>query len=295
MSRILVMGALHHDVVVDAPRLPRLDETLVGHAVDYRFGGKGGNQAVAAARLGAEVAMIGRVGQDAAGAAMLAELDRAGVERSGVQEVAGASGMSVAITDATGGYGAVIVSAANLLNDGRDALPERFGICLMQNEVPEAANLALAARLPGDVRLILNAAPARPIDPALLARCGLLVVNRVEAADMARMDDPADASCALAAAGPCGGDRHAGGGGSSAVRGWRGGPLARASGRGGDYPWRGRHVSGRAGGGAGGGRDIDPCCPFRSGRCSACGLAPGGTAGRDRRGTGPPVHRMTGR
>jgi ribokinase len=202
MSRILVMGALHHDVVVDAPRLPRLDETLVGHAVDYRFGGKGGNQAVAAARLGAEVAMIGRVGQDAAGAAMLAELDRAGVERSGVQEVAGASGMSVAITDASGGYGAVIVSAANLLNDGRDALPERFGICLMQNEVPEAANLALAARLPGDVRLILNAAPARPIDPALLARCGLLVVNRVEAADMARMDDPADASCALAGLGP---------------------------------------------------------------------------------------------
>ncbi len=202
MSRVLVLGALHHDVVVDAPRLPRLDETLVGTAVDYRFGGKGGNQAVAAARMGASVAMIGRVGRDAAGRAMLAELDRAGVDRSRVAEVPGASGMSVAITDKTGGYGAVIVSAANLLNNGMDMLPEGVRVCVMQNEVPEAANLALAARLSDKVRLILNAAPARAVDPALLERCALLVVNRVEASDMAGTDDPVAAAQALSRQGP---------------------------------------------------------------------------------------------
>ena len=65
-GHVVVLGALHHDVVVDAPRLPRVEETLPGTAVDYRFGGKGGNQAIAAARMGARVSMVGRVGNDPA-------------------------------------------------------------------------------------------------------------------------------------------------------------------------------------------------------------------------------------
>ncbi|MDH3264281.1 MAG: PfkB family carbohydrate kinase, partial [Paracoccaceae bacterium] len=112
---VWVVGSLHLDVIVEAPRLPRLDETLVGQGVSYRLGGKGGNQAVAAARMGAEVAMAGAVGSDAFAETLLAELDRAGVDRAGVARLPGASGMSVAILDATGGYGAVIVSAANLV------------------------------------------------------------------------------------------------------------------------------------------------------------------------------------
>ena len=64
---VFVLGAIHWDVVVDAPRLPRLGETLPGTGVDYRFGGKGGNQAVAAARMGARVALAGCVGRDDAG------------------------------------------------------------------------------------------------------------------------------------------------------------------------------------------------------------------------------------
>ena len=84
---VFVVGALHLDVVVDAPHLPALDETVVGQAVAYRFGGKGGNQAVAAARMGARVAMAGRVGRDRFGGMILAALDEAGVERSGVLEV----------------------------------------------------------------------------------------------------------------------------------------------------------------------------------------------------------------
>ena len=94
---VLVLGALHWDVIVRAPALPRLDETLIGRDVRYAFGGKGGNQAVAAAQMGARVAMAGRVGTDAAGQAMRAVLDQAGVDHQQVSTDPGASGMSVAI------------------------------------------------------------------------------------------------------------------------------------------------------------------------------------------------------
>ena len=87
---VFVTGALHLDVIVNAPGLPRIDETVVGKAVDYRFGGKGGNQAVAAKRMGAKVAMAGRVGPDQFGRQILAELDFAGVDRAQVRTVAGA-------------------------------------------------------------------------------------------------------------------------------------------------------------------------------------------------------------
>ncbi len=200
---ILVIGALHLDVVVDAPHLPALDETVVGDAVAYRFGGKGGNQAVAAARMGARVAMAGRVGPDRFGEQILAALDAAGVDRSGVLTVDGASGMSVAIVDHAGDYGAVIVSGVNRVIDGNAVvLPKGLQTILLQNEVPEAVNLAIAARAAPGVRLILNAAPARPVAPGLLARVDALVVNRGEAAAMTGTDDPQDAAARLLASGP---------------------------------------------------------------------------------------------
>jgi len=185
MTGVLVLGALHLDVVVDAPRLPRIDETLAGTAVAYRFGGKGGNQAVAAARCGASVAMVGRVGTDDFARIVLAELDAAGVDRSGVAAMEGATGMSVAIVDGTGSYGAVTVGGVNLGVDGHEAslsLPPC--ICLMQNEIPEAANVALADRLPTETRLVVNAAPARHLPREISDRMDLLIVNRLEAGDL---------------------------------------------------------------------------------------------------------------
>ncbi len=202
MTGVLVMGAIHHDVVVDAPRLPGVDETLVGSGVDYRFGGKGGNQAIAAARMGADVSMVGRVGSDAAAEVMLQTLDEAGVERSGVERVSDATGMSVAIALPGGGYGAVIVSAANASNTGHVTWPEGCGVCVLQNEIPEAANAALLSHLPDEATLILNAAPARDGGEAVLARSDVLVVNRVEAAQMTGSDAPEDAARALAGRGP---------------------------------------------------------------------------------------------
>ena len=203
---VFVAGSLHLDVIVATPHLPREDETVTGTAVSYAFGGKGGNQAVAAARMGARCAMAGCVGEDAFAARLRAGLTGAGVDASQVRSVPGASGMSVALLQPDGSYGAVIVSAANLLIDpAAIVIPAEARLLLLQNEIPADANRRLAARArAAGLRVILNAAPARAPDPALLALTDILVVNRVEAADL--LGDPAPepraAAVALAVRGP---------------------------------------------------------------------------------------------
>ncbi|OCW59522.1 PfkB family carbohydrate kinase [Hoeflea olei] len=205
---VFVCGSLHYDVVVNAPHLPRLDETVPGTGVRYIAGGKGGNQAVAAARMGAPTAFAGRIGDDAFGASLLTTLANAGVDTSQMQRGAGASGMSVAIVDPAGGYGAVIVSAANLAIDpSLISVPEHTKVVLLQNEVPEAVNLtvALKGRAAG-ASVILNAGPARPMGADLLDAIDILVVNRVEAADLLSVPeatlDPLEAAKALSRLGP---------------------------------------------------------------------------------------------
>ncbi|MDA4848673.1 ribokinase [Hoeflea poritis] len=183
MTDVFVVGALHLDVVVDAHRLPHLDETLMGESVAYRFGGKGGNQAVMAARMGALVAMAGRVGNDAFANTVLAELDRSGVDRAQVMQVQGSTGMSVAIVEAGGEYGAVVVSGVNRTVDPDQVDPRNASVVVLQNEIPEDVNLRVARRATG-AKIVLNAAPARQVPEALLRATDLLVVNRVEAAQL---------------------------------------------------------------------------------------------------------------
>ncbi len=179
---VFVIGALHWDVIVNAPRLPRIDETLVGKAVAYRLGGKGGNQALAAARMGARVGMAGRVGADEFGKRLLLELGRSGVDHSQVISAEGASGVSVAIVDAQGNYGAVIVSGANTeVIPGGFTIPSETKVLLLQLEVPLKANLAALSDAPAGCVSILNAAPPRGDCAELLTKPDLLVVNRVEA------------------------------------------------------------------------------------------------------------------
>ena len=185
---VIVCGSLHLDIVVEAKALPRLDETAVGRAWKQVCGGKGGNQAVQAARAGARTAMIGRIGRDEFGRTLLANLTAAGVDVSGisVDEKAG-SGMSVAIVQEDGDYGAVIVSGANLkIKTGAlGAQWHALGgaqVLVLQNEVPHAVNVAMAsvARAAG-AKVLLNAAPARDVGRDLLDLVDLLIVNRVEA------------------------------------------------------------------------------------------------------------------
>lgn len=205
MVEVAVVGSLHLDIVVAAPRLPARDETLIGSAWHYKCGGKGGNQAVAAARFGARTLFGGRTGEDDFGERLIANLKAAGVGAEAVaREPARGSGMSVAITEAGGEYGAVVVSGANLAIDAA-AIAVQWAplwearVLLLQNEVPEPVNLAAArAATAKGARVVLNAAPAREINDELLALTDVLVVNRVEARMLTGADDPAQALARLA-------------------------------------------------------------------------------------------------
>src|SRR3954452_2857959 len=164
---VVVVGSLHYDIMVDAPDRPRKGETVAGHAWRPKFGGKGGNQAIAAARAGARVRMAGAVGDDEFGRFLLERLAAGSVDRDHVTTLPGTgSGMSVAISDAGGDYGAVIVSGANLSIDPQavaDAgLWRDARALILQNEVPEAVNVsaARAAKATGAI-VCLNAAPVR--------------------------------------------------------------------------------------------------------------------------------------
>jgi ribokinase len=204
MIDVAAVGSLHLDIMVAAPRLPGRDETLIGSAWHYKCGGKGGNQAVAAARFGARTAFGGQTGQDDFGQRLRANLVEAGVDIAhvGIDPSQG-SGMSVAISEAAGEYGAVVVSGANLTIDAASIATRwqslwHAKVLLLQNEIPEAVSLAAArqARAQG-ARVILNAAPARAMSSALLDLVDVLVVNRVEAAMLSRRDDPEQALGAL--------------------------------------------------------------------------------------------------
>jgi ribokinase len=202
---VLVVGSLHHDIMVETDHLPRADETAVGHRWYPKFGGKGGNQAVAAGAAGARARMVGAVGRDGFGAFLLAALDQGQVDRRFVRQLDGTgSGMSVAIQDANGDYAATIVSGANLSIDPRDLTdPEVWqdaATLILQNEIPEPVNLAAAqlARAKG-VTVILNAAPARALPKALSDAVDVLVVNAVEA-EMSGTAPVTDLPSALVAA-----------------------------------------------------------------------------------------------
>ncbi len=186
---LLVAGSLHLDVVLRAPHFPGLDETVSGSSVDYVFGGKGGNQALSAARMGAEVHFAGRAGSDLFGDMIRETLDASGVGLSQLQRDAGPSGMSAAIVDANGEYGAVIVSAANLnIAAHQITVPEGTSLVLLQNEIPDEVNLAVALKAKAvGAKVWLNAAPARKISNDLVEAIDLLIVNKVEAEFYARL------------------------------------------------------------------------------------------------------------
>jgi ribokinase len=187
-ARVVVLGSLHLDILVHAPDRPKKGETLPGSAWGYKAGGKGGNQAVAAAQFGARASMVGRVGNDDFGKRLLSHLRDAAVDTEHVYTDSEAgSGMSVAIIDAEGDYGAVIVSGANLRLSNKDLEEARqvirnAQVLVLQNEVLESTNVAAAQLAKNDrIRVILNAAPARPLGPELSAHIDVLVVNAVEA------------------------------------------------------------------------------------------------------------------
>ena len=196
MIDVAVVGSLHLDIMVAAPRLPVLDETLIGSAWNTKCGGKGGNQAVAASRFGARVAFGGQTGADDFGKRLRRNLSDAGVDTAcvGIDPRHG-SGMSVAITESGGEYGAVVVSGANLtieeaaIQTGWQALWS-CKVMLLQNEIPESVSIVAAKMAKANSALvILNAAPARASSMEFLDLVDVLIVNRIEAAMLAGTDE----------------------------------------------------------------------------------------------------------
>lgn len=198
---VVVVGSLHYDIMVQAPHRPTKGETVTGSAWFPKFGGKGGNQAVAAAGAGVETRMVGAVGHDNFADFLLEHLTTAGMSTDRIAQVDVGSGMSVATLDAEGDYGAVIVSGANLLIDltalEDDDLWRNTAVLILQNEVPEAVNIAAAqqARARG-VAVCLNAAPMRKMAAEFTDLVDILIVNAIEAEQLAGLPVP-DLAAAL--------------------------------------------------------------------------------------------------
>ena len=183
MKNLFVVGSLHLDVVVKSPRIPKKDETIIGSAVKYVFGGKGGNQAIAADRNGASTFFAGRVGSDSFADLLTKQLEGSSVNFSALQVGPGASGMSVAIVEASGEYGAAVVSGENTnIDETLIKIPENTGVLLLQNEISETVNLEIAKKAKAvGCKVWLNAAPAKKINSAFLSLLDICIVNRVEA------------------------------------------------------------------------------------------------------------------
>ena len=181
-GKILVVGSLHLDVIVHSSRLPKPDETLLGDKVSYRFGGKGGNQAVAAAKIDVQVFMAGRIGTDNFGKQIYDTLSNQNINLDGLKMVDEATGMSVALIGSDGIYSAVVVSGVNqTIELSEIAVPDDLTVLVLQNEINTDANFEIIKKVPKSTFIILNAAPALTPNKDFFERIDLLIVNQLEA------------------------------------------------------------------------------------------------------------------
>ena len=181
-GKILVVGSLHLDVIVHSSRLPKPDETLLGDKVSYRFGGKGGNQALAAAKIDVQVFMAGRIGTDNFGKQIYDTLSNQNINLDGLKIVDEATGMSVALIGSDGIYSAVVVSGVNQTIDLSEiAVPDDLTVLVLQNEINTDANFEIIKKVPKSTFVILNAAPALTPNKDFFERIDLLIVNQLEA------------------------------------------------------------------------------------------------------------------
>jgi ribokinase len=189
---ILVVGSANTDLVVSVPHIPAPGETILGGDVATIPGGKGANQAVAAARMGGSVTFIARVGDDAYGAAAIAGYQKDGIDTTYIAETSGVpSGIALITVDRTTGQNAIVVAPGANAHlspadvEQADAAFAGASIVIASLEIPietvlRAAELASANRVP----FLLNPAPAQTLPPALLALTGILTPNETEAAQI---------------------------------------------------------------------------------------------------------------
>jgi ribokinase len=200
MGRVFVAGSINMDVVATASRHPKVGETVAGQAVHYFPGGKGANQAVAAAKLGASTALIGRLGTDAFGQQLRAFLGLQGVDLALVMDTADIHTGTAIITIADADNTIVVVPGANALVSAEDvAAPvlAKGDVAVSQFEIPQATVSAFfkRARAAG-ATTILNPAPAMACSPELLDLVDILILNETELgllaqAELHDTDEPA--------------------------------------------------------------------------------------------------------
>ncbi|VVO85323.1 ribokinase [Pseudomonas fluorescens] len=187
-AKVVVIGSLNMDLVTRAPRLPRGGETLIGESFSTVSGGKGANQAVAAARLGAQVSMVGCVGSDAYGKALRDALLAEQIDCQAVSTVEGSSGVALIVVDDNSQNAIVIVAGANgaltpALIGCFDAVLQAADVIICQLEVPDATvgHALKRSRELGKV-VILNPAPASgPLPAHWYANIDYLIPNESEA------------------------------------------------------------------------------------------------------------------
>ena len=208
--QLLVIGSLNTDLLVRVRELPGPGETVTGGVFEMSGGGKGANQAVAAARAGAAVAMVGAVGMDEFGARLLEELAAEGVSVAGVARLPGvATGLAAIVVDEEGENQIAVASGANhALRAGE--VERAFGeldlsqarCALLSLEVDDEVVVDGAGRAAArGMAVVVNPAPARPLPAELMARRPILTPNEGEAAELTGRDDPADAALALVESG----------------------------------------------------------------------------------------------
>ncbi|GAA4588854.1 ribokinase [Planotetraspora phitsanulokensis] len=196
---ISVFGSANMDLVAYTARAPRRGETVAGRAFATIPGGKGANQATAAARAGADVAFFGAVGDDAFGPVMRRGLESAGVDVRGLRTVPGSSGIAQIVVDDDGSNSIIVIPGANGSVTGASAedleVIGRSDALLLQLELPIAAVVATAraARAP----VVLTPSPVRELPRELLDAVALIVPNEHEARAITGRADPEEALDAL--------------------------------------------------------------------------------------------------
>lgn len=193
-SRVVVVGSLNVDLVVGLQRMPAAGETVFGETLERHPGGKGLNQAVAAARLGTPVTMVGAVGDDGSGEWLREVMAAEGIDQAGIATVPGTSGTALIEVDASGANRIIVISGANEQVSAQAV--EAFlttcpdvGVVLTQGEVPiDAIAAAMRVGRSRGAQTILNPAPVRDYPRELMGWVDYLVPNEHEAALMTGMD-----------------------------------------------------------------------------------------------------------
>ncbi len=183
---VVVVGSANLDLVLSVTTIPASGETVLARLLSRGAGGKGLNQAVAAARAGAGTAFIGAVGNDDAATELVADLSAAGVDTSHLSVVSGPSGTAVVVVDDAGENSIVVAPGANdsltALSTDQLMTIQRAAVLVVQLEIPlVTVSTAIHAAQRAGARVILNAAPAQPLPVEMLSAVDLLVVNQGEA------------------------------------------------------------------------------------------------------------------